>query len=161
MWIPSGLVFLGAGLGFLAAWIRESGRRTRAISAAMLVILTLLSASACDRMDSEKYARLVEQSASWTAAAMYAKQLRDRQQVPGAYFKDLLESGSQATQQLQKPLIDSKGVQPEFRDRAAALNDQVRQQFDASIQSGKFDTSVMERLDADLRALAEKIRATR
>jgi putative membrane protein len=29
MWIPAGVVFLGGGLAFLAAWIRESERRVR------------------------------------------------------------------------------------------------------------------------------------
>jgi putative membrane protein len=29
MWIPSGVVFLAVGLGYLAAWIRESERRVR------------------------------------------------------------------------------------------------------------------------------------
>jgi cytochrome c oxidase assembly factor CtaG len=29
MWVPSGVVFLGVGLWFLAAWIRESERRVR------------------------------------------------------------------------------------------------------------------------------------
>jgi putative membrane protein len=29
MWIPSGVVFLVVGLGFLASWIGESERRVR------------------------------------------------------------------------------------------------------------------------------------
>jgi putative membrane protein len=32
MWVPASVVFLAGGLGFLAAWIRESARRSRAIA---------------------------------------------------------------------------------------------------------------------------------
>jgi cytochrome c oxidase assembly factor CtaG len=33
MWVPASVVFAGAGLGFLMAWLRESARRVEAFEA--------------------------------------------------------------------------------------------------------------------------------
>jgi cytochrome c oxidase assembly factor CtaG len=50
MWVPAGLVFTVGGLAFFAAWLRESGRRTRYASFAWLIVV-VLGASACRSQD--------------------------------------------------------------------------------------------------------------
>ncbi len=56
MWVPAGLVFVGAGLVFFAAWLRESERRVRVgavLPALVLVSVTALASAACS--DAEAY----------------------------------------------------------------------------------------------------------
>jgi hypothetical protein len=36
MWVPASAIFVGAGLAFLAAWLRESERRSRHTATAHL-----------------------------------------------------------------------------------------------------------------------------
>jgi cytochrome c oxidase assembly factor CtaG len=50
MWVPAGLVFVIGGLAFFAAWLRESGRRTRFASFVWLLV-AVLGASACQSQD--------------------------------------------------------------------------------------------------------------
>jgi putative membrane protein len=50
MWVPAGIVFVGGGLGFFAAWLRESDRRTRFAALATLVA-ALVGSSACASED--------------------------------------------------------------------------------------------------------------
>src|SRR5204863_300416 len=49
MWVPAGVILAAAGLTFLAAWIRESGRRVRSgwpTVAGVLLLLPLAAGAA-------------------------------------------------------------------------------------------------------------------
>jgi hypothetical protein len=135
---PSGVIFLGVGL----------------------VSLVLIS-SACDSSPSEKYARLIEQSAAWAAAGQYAEELRQQRYVPDPYIQDLIAAGSLETGQLHQPLNHSQDVSPVVRDRASALNDQLWQQFDTAAHTGHLDVVRLQQLYTALRALADSVRAAR
>jgi hypothetical protein len=121
----------------------------------------ILVSPACDRSPSEKYARLIEQSAAWAAAGTYSEQLRQRRYVPDAYVRDLVAAGSLETGHLQKLLNESRDAPPAVRDRAGALNDQVRQQFDAAARTRLLDAGRLRQLYMALRALADSVRAAR
>jgi cytochrome c2 len=48
MWVPAGAVFVVVGLGFFAAWIRESERRVRAVSFLFFVsVVSFVSSVSC------------------------------------------------------------------------------------------------------------------
>jgi hypothetical protein len=49
MWVPAGLVFALAGLGFFAAWLLESDRRTR-LAACILIAAAALGSGGCQRL---------------------------------------------------------------------------------------------------------------
>jgi hypothetical protein len=153
----------GVGSGILtrqAPGTRESERGRRITSTPMIVIAAILISSACDRSPSEKYARLIEQSAAWAAAGTYAGELLQQRYVPDAYLRDLVAAGLLETGQLHQPLSQSRVVPPAVRDRAAALNDQVRQQFDTAAHTHQVDAGRLQQLYTDLRALADRVRAT-
>jgi hypothetical protein len=133
----------------------------RITSTATILMAVILMSSACDRSRSEKYARLIEQSAAWASAGTYSEELRQRRYVPDAYVRDLVAAGSLETGQLQRPLNESRDVPPRVRDRAAALNDQVRQQFDNAAHTGLLDAGRLRQLHMALRALADSVRAAR
>jgi len=161
MWIPSGVIFLGVGLAFLAAWIRESERRVRITTTAALLAVTMLASTACDKSPAEKYARLIEQSAAWASAGKYAEELRQENLVPDAYLKSVIDTGWQETQQLHQPLNESKDVSSDIRDKAGALNDQVWQLFDSATRTQKLDDQQLQQLYTALRRLAETVRSSR
>jgi hypothetical protein len=55
MWVPAGLIFAMGGLGFFAAWLRESDRRTRLAS--LLLIATLAVGAAGCRSEDRIFSR--------------------------------------------------------------------------------------------------------
>jgi hypothetical protein len=144
-----------------ALGIRESEREGRITSTVTMAIAMIAISSACDRSPSEKYARLIEQSAAWAAAGEYADELRQQRYVPDAYLRDLVAAGLLETGQLHQPLVQSPVVLPAVRDRAAALNDQVRQQFEAAAHTHQVDAVRLHQLYTALRALADSVRAAR
>jgi cytochrome c oxidase assembly factor CtaG len=59
MWVPAGLVFVGAGLAFFAAWLRESDRRVRVgavLPALALFCVTALASAACSNAEAYRNA---------------------------------------------------------------------------------------------------------
>jgi hypothetical protein len=126
-----------------------------------MAMSVILISSACDRSPSEKYARLIDQSAAWAAAGEYAEELWQQRYVPDAYLGDLVAAGLLETGQLHQPLGQSHVVPPAVRDRAAALNDQVWQQFEAAAHTHQVDAGRLHQLYTALRALADSVRATR
>ena len=134
--------------------------RGRIIRTAVAVAVTMMS-SACDRSPAEKYARLIEQSAGWAATGTYVEELRQQRYVPGAYVNDVINEGSLETRQLHQSLGESRDVPADVRDRAAALNDQLSQQFAAAAHTGELDVERLRLLYRALRALADSVRASR
>jgi hypothetical protein len=154
-------MMVAAPLIAFSAWIRESERSVNITGTATIVVAVMLMSSACDRSPSEKYARLIEESAAWAAAGKYAEELRQQRYVPDGYVKDVIEKASLETMRLHQPLNQSQDVSPDVRDRAGALNDQLRQQFDTAAHTKRPDVERLQQLYTALRALADSVRAAR
>jgi hypothetical protein len=154
-------MIVAAPLIAFSAWIRESERSLRITGTAWIVVAVILMSSACDRSPSERYARLIEESAAWAAAGKYAEELRQQRYVPDAYVKDVTEKASLETMQLHRPLSQSQDVSPDVRNRAGELNDQLRQQFATAAHTRQLDVDRLQQLYTALRALAVSVRAAR
>jgi hypothetical protein len=123
-----------------------------AIAAACAVATT-----ACSPPPSIEYAHLLEQAASWAAAATFADEAGRRGDAPRAFTSDLL---NHAVEDLEstRASIDSLHVEARRRETGAALcraiADAMRQSADGSIA----DPAALRRLELQARTLAAEAR---
>jgi hypothetical protein len=118
-----------------------------------VILLTLVS-SACDKSPAERPARLLEQAASWAAAARYGDELHAKGEVPAAYLKNIAETGADELLQIRTNLLKSQDLPAAERNDGVSLTDQLR----SLVISPPTDDARLEALEKQLHELADRVR---
>jgi putative membrane protein len=105
MWVPAGVVFVAGGLGFFAAWLRESERRVRTASWMVIAVL-VLGSTACQSRQQElaEHTQMIE-SARATGAAVGRAWLDDA--VSRAFARTALARAQQLLEEDRTKLAAS------------------------------------------------------
>jgi hypothetical protein len=119
-------------------------------------LLIALLTGACDKSPGEPFARLVEEAASWASAARYVSQLRDRGQVPDAYFKDVLQTARQDLETLRHQLADARDIPQDERAAATLLADNLK----SLLSTDAPDEAGISNVEGRLRELAARVRGS-
>jgi hypothetical protein len=137
---PGGIIFRLVGLGFLAA------------------IPLCLCTWSCVQPPAVPFARLLDQAASWAAAARYANELRTRNLVPEAYLKEVLDRAGKDTTMIGEEIATSRKMPDNVRAEAARLSSELLEALAAARAESRPDPTVLAALERQLRSLAGKVR---
>lgn len=161
MWVPASLVFIAGGLYFFAAWLHESGRRTRSAFAPLVLVATVaIGASGCSSDPRAQFARTLDKAASWSASVQFAIENARAGLVPRAYIRDLLSTASDNVASLAGELDKAKDIPAAARLRAASTCRRLAALLAGAERAGTMpDAEQLRELEVQLRTSAQTARA--
>ena len=124
------------------------------VTSVVIAVTAAILASGCRQSPNVQFARLVEQAASWSAAAQFATEMGRAGKVPSAY-----RHGSEEAIALRSNIGDLDDAPPAMKSEGAELCERLASSLQAASAGDREpDVDELRRIEARLRALAQNAR---